>query len=112
MITATPGTAIRVPDGEHPQGLLPGAAATSEELRTAIRAVGRDPVLLQEVHGPREGSLARRPSTFADTLARPRLPQCAGARRAHGNAVLSRWPILRHVNHDITQPGDEPRGLL
>ena len=30
----------------------------------------------------------------------------------HGNAVLSRYPVLRSHNHDMSLPGVEPRGLL
>ena len=29
-----------------------------------------------------------------------------------GNAVLSRWPIVRHDNHDVSHAGAEARGLL
>jgi predicted PurR-regulated permease PerM len=36
----------------------------------------------------------------------------AGPAGDHGNAVLSRWPIVRTHNHDVSLPGDEPRGLL
>ena len=84
------------------------------ELREAIRAVAGDLVLLQEVHGPRDGLEGAQAEYLADTLWRDH----AWARNAivrgasHGNAVLSRWPILRHVNHDVSVPGDEPRGLL
>lgn len=31
---------------------------------------------------------------------------------AHGNGLLSRFPIIRWTNHVIRVPGDEPRGLL
>jgi endonuclease/exonuclease/phosphatase family metal-dependent hydrolase len=30
----------------------------------------------------------------------------------HGNALLSRFPIIGFTNHDVSQPGDESRGLL
>jgi endonuclease/exonuclease/phosphatase family metal-dependent hydrolase len=30
----------------------------------------------------------------------------------HGNALLSRFPIRHHANHDASHPGDETRGLL
>ena len=34
-------------------------------------------------------------------------------RRAdHGNALLSKFPIIGFTNHDVSQPGDEKRGLL
>lgn len=86
-----------------------------EDLREAIRDVAGDLVLLQEVHGPRDGLAGAQAEFLADSLWR----EHAWARNAvvrgggaHGNAVLSRWPILRHENHDVTEPGDEPRGLL
>ncbi len=84
------------------------------ELREAIRAVASDLVLLQEVHGPRDGLEGAQAEYLADMLWRDH----AWARNAivrggsHGNAVLSRWPILHHMNHDVSLPGDEPRGLL
>ena len=30
----------------------------------------------------------------------------------HGNALLSKFPILSHRNHDVTVHGHEERGLL
>ena len=36
----------------------------------------------------------------------------AGPTGDHGNAVLSRWPIVHSHNHDVSLPGDEGRGLL
>ncbi|MFO1455296.1 MAG: endonuclease/exonuclease/phosphatase family protein [Steroidobacteraceae bacterium] len=115
MTTATPGTAIRVLTVNIHKGWTAWRGRyILEELRTAIRAVAGDLVLLQEVHGPREGLAGAQAEYLADTLWRDhawgRNALVRGG--AHGNAVLSRWPILRHVNHDITQPGDEPRGLL
>ena len=85
-----------------------------QDLREAVRAVASDLVLLQEVSGRHDGLGSAQAEYLADTLWRDH----AWARNAlvrnggHGNAVLSRWPILRHVNHDVTQPGAEPRGLL
>jgi endonuclease/exonuclease/phosphatase family metal-dependent hydrolase len=85
-----------------------------QDLREAVRAVASDLVLLQEVSGRQDGLGSAQAEYLADTLWRDH----AWARNAlvrhggHGNAVLSRWPILRHVNHDVTQPGAEPRGLL
>ncbi len=84
------------------------------ELRDAVRAVASDLVLLQEVQGPRAGLGSEQAEFLADTIWQDH----AFARNAvvrgdgQGNAVLSRWPILRHSNHDVSQPGDEPRGLL
>jgi endonuclease/exonuclease/phosphatase family metal-dependent hydrolase len=85
-----------------------------EDLREAIRAVGSDLVLLQEVHGPRDGLAGAQAEYLADTIWRDHAWGRNAIVRggAHGNAVLSRWPIRNHVNHDVSQPGDEPRGLL
>ena len=75
------------------------------ELREAVRSVAADVVFLQEVHGANEKLGARVPNWpdtpqyefMADTL----WPQFAYGRNAvyphghHGNAVLSKFPILR-----------------
>lgn len=81
------------------------------DLREAVRAVGSDLVFLQEVEG---GAGAVQYEFLADTL----WPEHAYGRNAvaegldHGNAVLSRLPVLRSRNHDVSLPGAEPRGLL
>jgi len=83
------------------------------ELREAVRAVDSDLVFLQEVEG-RAGTAGAQYEFLADTL----WPEHAYGRNAvtggqdHGNAVLSRLPILRSRNHDVSLPGAEPRGLL
>ena len=97
------------------------------ELRDAVRTVGADVVCLQEVHGAHAGH-ARRRSDWPETphyefLADTMWPQFAYGRNAvypegdHGNAVLSKFPIARHVNHDVSVAGSgrkeaEKRGLL
>ena len=84
-----------------------------KHLREAVAMVGADIVCLQEVRG---GTPAAVPQYEA--LADGLWPQHAYGRNAagptsdHGNAVLSRWPILFTRNHDVTVPGDEARGLL
>ena len=92
------------------------------ELREAVRAVGADIVFLQEVQGAHAGrstSVAGWPETphyeyLADTL----WPEFAYGRNAvypdghHGNAVLSRFPIVMHENRDVSIDGSETRGLL
>jgi endonuclease/exonuclease/phosphatase family metal-dependent hydrolase len=92
------------------------------ELREAIRSVSADLVFLQEVQGEHEG---HRPKWalwpemphyefLADTI----WPQYAYGRNAvyphghHGNAVLSKYPILHSENRDVSISGPEPRGLL
>jgi endonuclease/exonuclease/phosphatase family metal-dependent hydrolase len=88
------------------------------ELREAVRAVRSDVVFLQEVDG---GSGARRAAELGaqyEYLADAIWPEHAYGRNAvaegldHGNAVLSRYPVLRSHNHDMSLPGVEPRGLL
>jgi len=83
------------------------------ELRDAVRAVGSDLVFLQEVAGAASAAGAQY-EFLADSL----WPQHAYGRNAvaegqdHGNAVLSRLPVLRSHNHEVSLPGAEPRGLL
>lgn len=83
------------------------------ELREAVRAQGSDLVFLQEVQGD-AGAEGAQYEYLADTL----WPEHAYGRNAvaegqnHGNAVLSRLPVLRSRNHDVSLPGAEPRGLL
>ena len=68
-----------------------------QDLREAVRAVASDLVLLQEVSGRHDGLGSAQAEYLADTLWRDH----AWARNAlvriggHGNAVLSRWPLLR-----------------
>jgi len=83
------------------------------ELREAVRASGSDLVFLQEVVGS-TGAAGAQYEFLADSL----WPEHAYGRNAvaqgqdHGNAVLSRLPVLRTRNHDVSLPGAEPRGLL
>lgn len=92
------------------------------ELREAVRQVGADLVFLQEVIGANERHARRHadwPATpqyefLADTL----WPQHAYGRNAvypwghHGNALLSRYPIVQTENRDVSIAGPERRGLL
>jgi endonuclease/exonuclease/phosphatase family metal-dependent hydrolase len=92
------------------------------ELRDRLRELSADIVFLQEVQGLHLGHAAR----HADW---PRLPQHeflaegVWANHAygrnmiydnghHGNAILSRFPILTAYNQDVTQVRFEKRGLL
>ncbi|HET6395538.1 MAG TPA: endonuclease/exonuclease/phosphatase family protein [Pseudoxanthomonas sp.] len=90
-------------------------------LREAVRRVGADLVFLQEVLGvhQRHARRADWPAVpqyeyLADTL----WTQYAYGRNAaypdghHGNALLSRYPILRQENRDATVGASEKRGLL
>ncbi|HEX2084031.1 MAG TPA: endonuclease/exonuclease/phosphatase family protein [Xanthomonadaceae bacterium] len=92
------------------------------ELREAIRSVSADVVFLQEVLGE-HAHHARRHSgwpegTQYEFLADSVWPQHAYGRNAvyphghHGNALLSKFPILQHENRDVSVGGHEERGLL
>ncbi|MFG5409539.1 endonuclease/exonuclease/phosphatase family protein [Piscinibacter sakaiensis] len=92
------------------------------ELRDAVRRVGADVVFLQEVQGSHRHH-ARRWSDYPGTLhaefmADEIWPQYAYGRNAvyphgdHGNAVLSKFPIVAQANHDVSVQGPERRGLL
>lgn len=92
------------------------------ELRDAVRSVHADIVFLQEVHGAHQGHSQRHatwPKTpqyefLADTI----WGDFAYGRNAvypagdHGNALLSKFPILQYRNHDISVAGPERRGML
>jgi endonuclease/exonuclease/phosphatase family metal-dependent hydrolase len=95
------------------------------ELREAVRAVGSDLVFLQEVTGAgadpglpaaptRHGVAGAHYEYLADQL----WGDHAYGRNAvidgldHGNALLSRYPIVGYSNHDVSEAGDEARGLL
>lgn len=92
------------------------------ELREAIRSVSADVVFLQEVLGEHAHYAQQHLNWpegpqyefLADTL----WPQFAYGQNAvyphghHGNATLSKFPILRHENRDISVHGHEERGLL
>ncbi len=92
------------------------------DLRDAVRHVHADIVFLQEVlgtHARHAARLANYPEAphyefLADTI----WPQFAYGKNAayphghHGNAVLSKFPIVHHENRDVSLPGPERRGLL
>lgn len=92
------------------------------QLRDAIRTVGADIVFLQEVLGSHSGHAQRwrgwPQAPHYEFLADSLWPQFAYGRNAvypeghHGNALLSRLPIMRRQNHDISVAGHENRGLL
>ena len=92
------------------------------ELRDAVRLVGADVVFLQEVAGT-HATHAERFSDYPDAphyefLADSIWPQYAYGRNSvytnghHGNAVLSKFPIIQFENRDISIAGPERRGLL
>jgi endonuclease/exonuclease/phosphatase family metal-dependent hydrolase len=93
-----------------------------KELREAVRTVSADIVFLQEVlgthalHAKRYTDWPEQPQYeyLADTM----WTDHAYGRNSvyphgdHGNALLSRFPIRYHANHDASHHGDEERGLL
>lgn len=94
-----------------------------QELREAVRAVDADLVFLQEVQGAQRpagsGHPVPLPEPHYEYLADRIWPQFAYGRNAvypnghHGNAMLSKYPIVAHQNHDVSvDPRGEARGLL
>lgn len=92
------------------------------ELREAVRTLGADVVFLQEVLGMHR-SHGQRYDNWSDVpqyefLADSMWPVYAYGRNAvypdgdHGNALLSKFPIVRHENLDVSVTGTEERGLL
>ena len=91
------------------------------ELREAVRTVGSDLVFLQEVSGaPRLDRPEHNGVSVAhyEYLAEQIWCEHAYGRNAviggrdHGNALLSRFPIVSYTNHDVSLPGAEARGVL
>ena len=92
------------------------------ELRERLRTLGPDLVFLQEVHGANDQHAARFQNWPAapqyEFLADTVWSQFAYGRNAvydeghHGNAILSRFPILRWDNEDVSSHGYERRGVL
>lgn len=91
------------------------------ELRERLRELDPDVALLQEVqglhlkHGLRHANWPAQPQH--EFLAGSGLHAAYGGNAAydhghHGNAILSRYPILRSSNHDVTQHRLERRGIL
>ncbi|KKO09560.1 hypothetical protein LCGC14_0030530 [marine sediment metagenome] len=92
------------------------------ELRDAVNTLSADIVFMQEVIGAHL-THAKRYHNWPDTpqyeyLADTMWPDFAYGRNAvypdgdHGNALLSKFPILRYDNRDVTISGTEERGML
>ena len=93
------------------------------ELREAVRTVGADVVFLQEVLGAHDVLSLRHSNrwpegTHYEYLADQMWRSYAYGRNAvypeghHGNALLSKFPIVSHQNVDVSVHGTERRGLL
>ena len=90
-----------------------------QELREAVRTAGAELVFLQEVLGASStDAVGRAGGSQFEYLADQLWRDFAYGRNAvdsrghHGNAVLSRFPIESFENHDASEQGHEPRGLL
>ena len=92
------------------------------ELREAVRTLSTDIVFLQEVHGTHREH-AERFSNWPtvsqyEFLADSMWPEYSYGRNAvyphgdHGNALLSKYPITRYQNLDVSIGKIEQRGLL
>lgn len=92
------------------------------ELREAVRTLSTDVVFLQEVHGSHLHHAKRHenwPSVPQyEYLADSMWPEFSYGRNAvyphgdHGNALLSKFPIIRYQNLDVSIGTIEQRGLL
>lgn len=92
------------------------------ELREAVRTLSTDIVFLQEVHGSHNQHAARfsnwPTNSQYEFLADSMWPDYAYGRNAvypngdHGNALLSKFPIVRYQNLDVSIGTIEQRGLL
>ncbi|MDQ3205973.1 MAG: endonuclease/exonuclease/phosphatase family protein [Pseudomonadota bacterium] len=93
-----------------------------EQLRAAVREVSADVLCLQEVRGVHAQGATLHPGTsgdpdyeyIADTLwSRFAYGRNAVFPEGHlGNAVLSKFPIARFHNHDVSVASAERRGML
>lgn len=92
------------------------------ELREAVRSTSADLVFLQEVLGGHDRHATRYQDwptmSQYEFLADSMWSDFAYGRNAvypdghHGNALLSKYPIIRHRNLDVSITGPERRGLL
>ena len=90
--------------------------ARLNELRLGLHGIGADLVFLQEVQGrnDRTSILDAQHESLAAALRLDVAYGCNAVRRHsdHGNALLSRFPILGFENQDISDHRMEQRGLL
>ncbi len=92
------------------------------ELRDAVRTISADVVFLQEVLGSHSEHASRHPNWptqpqyefLADSIwgAYAYGQNAVYTEGHHGNGVLSKFPILKWINHDISVGAHEKRGLL
>lgn len=92
------------------------------ELRDRLRELGADIVFLQEAQGEHKRHTERYHNypgcAQHEFIAEEVWPHCAYGKNSvyeaghHGNAILSRFPILQSLNKDISAHRFESRGLL
>ncbi|HSF48611.1 MAG TPA: endonuclease/exonuclease/phosphatase family protein [Burkholderiales bacterium] len=101
---------------------LGGGRVVVHELRNSLRAMDADVLFLQEVQGVHESRATR----FSNWPSKPQYefladqiwPDFAYGRNSvydgghHGNAILSRYPIVRWDNQDVSAHRFENRGML
>jgi endonuclease/exonuclease/phosphatase family metal-dependent hydrolase len=98
------------------------AKYTLDKIREEIRALHPDLIFLQEVQGQHDGHRKKIPKWSEvpqfEYLAEDLWPHHSYGKNAvyshghHGNAILSKFPILNSDNLDISQNRFENRGLL
>lgn len=103
------------------QGLGPGRRLEIHNLAHAVQRLNADIVCLQEVrafnhqmqrrfaHWPSQGQAQVLAPKGFEVLYRTNAVTRHGE---HGNALLSRWPVLHHGHHDVSDHRFEQRGLL
>lgn len=93
-----------------------GSRESLADLRLGLYGLRPDLLFLQEVQGRNERriSLDAQHESLAAALCMNTAYGCNAirARTDHGNALLSRYPILQHENQDISDHKLEQRGLL
>ena len=103
------------------QGFGPGRRLEIHNLGHAVEQLDADVVCLQEVrhsHRPYERRFERWPDVGqAEYLAPPGYhaiykTNAVTRHGEHGNAVLSRWPVVAHRHEDMSDHRFEQRGLL
>ena len=88
------------------------------KIRDAIRSEDPDVLFLQEVEGSYSKNRAYKYQSQVEYLAAENWPHHLYGKNAergnvnHGNAILSKWPLLNHTNIDISENRIEKRGLL
>lgn len=93
-----------------------GGRESLADLRLGLYGLRPDLLFLQEVQGrnQRHGSLDAQHESLAAAMRMQAAYGCNAVRTAtdHGNALLSRYPILFYENQDISDHRLEQRGLL